>query len=1030
MFLSDISLKRPIAMSTVIFALIVIGAFSYQRLNIEFLPKVDFPYVTVTTQYPGAGPKEIETLISKEIEDAVSEVDGIKHVRSTSMENISQVFIEFELGTNVDFAAIDVREKVDAIKSDLPDDAEAPIILKYDVNAKPIMNLAIIGKRPLNEIYDFVDKIIKDQLTKIPGVASVDIVGGKRREIQILVDQDQLIARNINITDIIQALKNSNIDLPSGHITEKYYEYTVRLDGEFDQVEQMKAIELHIQKGHEVKTIPLIEIAEIKDAFEEQRELAYYNGQECVGLVIKKRADANTVKSVERVRKALSQINTMIPQDIQLQVVNDDSKFIKYSVKDVVDNIILGIMLTAIVLYLFLHDIKSTVIAGVSMPVSIVSTFSLMHFAGFTLNIMSLMALAISVGVLVTNSIIVIENIHRYISTGLNSKESAAKGTAEIALAVMGSTLTNVVVFLPIAFMSGIVGQFFMQFGLSVTFATLVSLFISFTLTPILFVKLFSNKVSEQKKKENLLTRALAKWDLLYDWLAEKYLKILCWTLSRRLITILGSSVLFIAAMQIPKYLGSEMTTEPDRAELTITAEMPPGYTLDRTRKAFIKIDKIVSEKFKDVITGRYIKIGKIEGLFGKSSQGIHLGELLVTLTDKSDRKETVYQIIEKIRQALSNNIPAATIIVQQPSAIGGSEAPILIEVLGYKLEKLHQISENISKKLEQTKGTRNIDTTWRAGKPEISVTPMRQRLHDYGLTAAQVAYILRANLQGMVASVYRVDNKEYDIRVKLSEADRSRIDQVKSFYVPLHNGASIPLYNVAQVSQKEGPTQIIRKNKQRVVILSSNNIGRSIGEIWEEMKSYTDNLNMPPGYSVYYGGMIEMMQESFADILLAFLMAVILTYLVLAALLESFIQPFTILLTLPLALIGVFLALFVTNNTISIFSMMAVVMLVGIVVNNGILLIDYTTILRNEGRSRIDALQEACKTRLRPILMTTIATILGMVPLALGLGWGAEMRAPMAIVSIGGLMVSMVLSLVVIPTVYTLFDDLKNFRL
>jgi len=1020
MFLSNASLKRPIAMSTIIFALIVIGGFSYTKLGLDFMPSIDLPYVTVFTVYPGAGPEEVETLVSEVIEDAVSEVDGVKHVRSTSMENISQVFVEFEMGRNVDFAAIDVRGKVDLVKPKLPDDAEAPIILKFDINAKPVMNLAIVGSRPTNELYDLVDDLIKDQLTKIPGMASVDVIGGKRRELQILVDQNALAAHGISIMHVMAALAEENVDLPSGHVTEERMEYTIRLEGEFERVDEMRSVDIRTPSGG---TIPITDVAEIADTFEEQRELARYNGRECVGLVLKKRADANTVRVVGRVKDALASIRRSLPSGVDVEVVNDDADFIQGSVDDVIENMLIGVLLTAMVLFLFLHNFKETFIAAIAMPASVIATFTLLHFAGFTLNVMSLMALGISIGILVTNAIVVLENIHRHMGMGDSPEHAAASGTSEIAVAVLGSTLTNVVVFLPIAFMSGLVGQFFLQFGLTVTFATVVSLLISFTLTPILSAKLLK-PADIQSQRKGLLGRFFATWDRAYDSVAERYKTLLGHMLRHRWAVIAVSLSMFIGSMTVIRHLGSEMISEPDRAELTVSVELPPGTPMAVTNETVTKVEGIITERFRDVVTATYVKLGKIEGLFGKSAQGVHLGEILVLLKDKGDREETIRELLKEMRQALSD-IPSATIIVQQTSAIGGAEAPLQIEVSGYDFDKLHDLSAEVYRTATETAGAADVDTTWRSGKPEVSVVPKRERIKDYGLTVAQVAGVLRANIEGFVATEYRVGDKEYDIRVKLAESGRKNIDQVREFLVPLRDGSTIPLGDLAYVSEAEGPTQIIRKNKQRLVIISANTSGRSLGEVASDIEQHTDKMAFPPGYGVFYGGMVEHMTESFADMLVAFVMAILLTYLVLAALLESYLQPFTIMLTLPLALIGVFLSLYITGKTINIFSMMAVVMLVGIVVNNAILLIDYTTVLRSRGKSRRDAILAACPTRLRPIIMTNLATIFGMLPIAIGMGWGAELRSPMAIVTIGGLMVSACLTLLVIPVIYTIFDDI-----
>lgn len=1021
MFLSDASLRRPVAMSTIILTLLVIGAFSYVRLGLDFLPRVDFPYVTVTTVYPGAGPRETEQLISEIIEDAVSEIDGIKHVRSTSMENVSQVLIEFEMGTDVDFAAMDVREKVDLVRSDLPDDAEAPIILKFDVNAQPIMNLALAGDRPLNELYDLADEDIKDQLTKIPGLASVELVGGERREIQVLVDQERLAAQRLTIHDIVAAFAEENIDLPSGHITEERREYSVRMDGKFRSLDEMRLVDLRTPFGG---TIPISEVAQVVDTVEDQREIARFDGAECVGMVLKKRGDANTVSVVARATRAVDEINRMLPPGVRLTVINEDASFIKNSVDDVIGNMLIGVLLTALILYLFLHDLRQTLIAALSMPASIVATFSLIYFAGFTLNVMSLMALGISVGILVTNAIVVLENIHRHMSMGKHVREAAADGTSEITLAVLGSTLTNVVVFLPIAFMSGMVGQFFRQFGLTVTFATAVSLFISFTLTPILASMLLTREAPDAR---GLRAWFFRRWDAWYERLAAAYRMALGVVLHQRPLLLAGSLAALIASFSLAKHLGSELTTDPDRGQLTVIMELPPGTPLAETDRQIAQLESSLREELGDLLRSTYVQVGKVQGLMGRSSQGVHLGEVLLLLVDKGDRVESAHQIQERVRGVVRNT-PGAIVTVMMPTAVGGSEAAIQAEVYGDDLDNLHVLSERIREHARQVPGIADLDTSWRSGKPELSITPRRQRIKDFGLSVAHVAGLLRANVEGFVAGEYREGSREYDIRVKLAESGRENAAQVRDFLVPLVNGSTVPLYTLAEVEETEGPTQILRKDKQRIVVVSANAAGRSVGQVTRDVAAFTETMDMPAGYGVYYAGEAEYMEESFRDIYMALFLAVLLTYLVLAALLESFIQPLTIMLTVPLALIGVFVSLFLTGNSISIFSLMSVVMLVGIVVNNAILMIDYTTVLRAGGKAREDALLEACPVKLRPVIMTTAATIFGMLPIALGLGWGAEMRAPMAIVAIGGLVVSTLLSLFVIPVVYTLSDDVSGW--
>ncbi|MEW6359478.1 MAG: efflux RND transporter permease subunit [Planctomycetota bacterium] len=1021
MFLSNASLKRPIAMTTFILALVVLGAFSYTRLGLDFLPQVDFPYVSVITVYQGAGPREIETLVTQEIEDAVSSVDGVKHVRSTSMEDVSQVFIEFEMGVDVDIAAIDVREKVEEIKRELPDDAETPAILKFDVNAAPVANVALFGARPLNELWEFTDDYLKDQIGRIAGIASVDVIGGKKREIRISVDELKLCSRGLSVLHVVKRLEKENLDLPSGHITEKGREFTIRTDGEFDTVDEIRNLELVTPDGD---PLHLRDVAEVDDTFEEQRQLARYKGQECVGLVVKKRADANTVQVVDKMTKELGKIRKSLPPGMQLEIASEESGFVRASVRDVQESMFIGIVLTAVILYLFLHNLRVTFIVAITMPVSVVSTFLLIYMAGFTMNIMSLMGLAISIGVLVDNSILVLENIYRHLSEGASPTDAAGRGTSQIATAVTGSTLTNVVVFVPIAFMSGIVGQFFFQFGLTVTFATFISLLMSFTLTPILSSLLLRGPGGPVRWKYSPLSVLFGSWDWGFAAVRSTYRRLLAFALRHRGLTIVAALAIFLSSFIAVPFIGVEFVTEPDRAKAVVFVEMPPGTPLEKTNVVLQEIERRVCSM--PEILHTFTILGKQEGLFGRTSEGVHLGQITVSLTDRWERKKTAKQVIDDMRVALAD-IPGPIVIVQEPAAIGGAEAPLQIEVTGLDLDRLQDVANKVIEVTRNTAGAVDVDTTWRSGKPEVVARPDRMRIAAHGLSVSDIATVLRAYVEGIVASEYRVGNKEYDIRVKLCESDRSYAARVRDMKIPCADGETIPLINLARVEDRSGPTQILRKNKRRMIVVSANLSGRPLGNVVQDIDAALKKMGFPSGYDYFFGGKTEAMEEAFADIFMALYLAVILVYLVLAALLESFVQPFTIMLTLPLALIGVFLSLYITGKTISIFSLMGVVMLVGIVVNNAIVIIDFTTTLRGQGVGRSEALLQACTIRLRPMSMTTITTVLGMLPLAMAMGWGGEMRAPMAIVSIGGLLVSSLLTLLVIPVVYTVFDDIAS---
>jgi len=1026
-----------------ILAFVVIGAFSYTKLGLDFLPELDFPYVTVTTVYPGAGPKEVETLITEEIEDAVSTVDGIKHVRSTSMENYSQVFIEFAMGVDVDFAAMDVREKVDAIKAELPDDAEAPAILKFDPNAKPVVYLAVHGERPVNELWEFADDVLKDRLSGVPGVAAVEIVGGKTREILIAADQGRLAACQLSVLDLVDRLGRENLDLPSGHITESRTEYTVRMDGEFETVEQIRNLDLVTPDD---KVVYLRDVAEVLDTFEEQRSLARFAGKECVGLTIKKKAEANVVRVVDKVLDAVERAKRQLPSGVRLEVVDEESAFIRESVRDLRNNILLGIALTAVVLYLFLHSATSTVIVAIAMPVAIISTFTLILFAGFTLNVMSLMGMAVCVGILVDNAIVVLESIHRHLEQKNSSAEAATSGTTEVTLAVIGATLTNLVVFVPIAFMSGMIGQFFKQFGLAITFATFMSMLISFTLTPILASKLLRRRApdddheglvshSERGKFLSYLVAffsvfpdTVASFFRLWDWAYELLARAYVWTLDRALprrwVVLFIAAALFLASFVLVPRLGVEFVSEPDMGKLTLFLETPPGTPLTETDRVLSQVNEAIMGL--EEVKHTYTTVGKLEGTFGRTSEGVHVGQVLIVCRDKWDRDRTIEEVAEVLRDKTAG-VPDADITIHRASPMG-AEAPVQLEISGPEFDKLQEVAERVQGALTRVPGAVDVDSTWRSGKPEIVAVPDRKRIADHGLAVAKVARVMRAGIEGLVASQFRVAGREYDIRVKLAETDRQDSNQVRDILIPIKDKPGVPLVSFVALEPRTGPTQIIRKDKQRVIIISANLAGRPLGDLVSDATAKLDTHRdewFPPGYDYYFGGSTEMMREAFQDLLMAFGLAIILSYLVLAGLLESFIQPFTIMLTLPLALIGVFASLYVSGLTISIFSLMSIVMLVGIVVNNAILLLDYTNTLRKAGQTRREALLQACRTRLRPIIMTNIATVMGMLPVTLSQGLGSEIRVPMAVVSIGGLMISAVLTLFVIPSVYTIFDDL-----
>ncbi|MBC8277250.1 MAG: efflux RND transporter permease subunit [FCB group bacterium] len=1031
MFLADISIKRRVMMTMIILSFAVIGLYSLGDLGIDMFPEIEFPFVVVMTIYPGAGPEEVETLITKPIEEEIGSINGVKTIQSVSQEGLSFVFIEFQYGVEVDIAGIDVKEKVDAIKYLLPKDIEAPSISKFDINAIPILNLAVSSPRPLEEVHKLTEDVIEQELAKIQGLASIELVGGREREVRIEADKNALASRGLGLMNIIMAIQSENLNVPSGRIVDGRKEFSIRMASEFASVEELRQLKIAVPEGTPIR---LTDVARVIDDFEEQRELARFNNIASVGMNLIKRSDANTVQVAKEIKKSVAKLQETLPADVKIDIARDRSLFIEDSVADVTSNIILGIMLTALVLMIFLQDWQGTLVAAIAMPLSIVSTFTLLKFAGFTLNMMSLMGLAISVGILVANSIVVIENIERYKKLGKSPKEAASKGTSEIAIAVAASTLTNVVVFTPIAFMSGITGQFFRQFGLTVAFATMFSLIISYTLVPMMsslklkkgvYVVFAAVALFMTYNSMGLLTtliiiaalamfilmeklsfkrRAAAKWDNFYDGLVESYRNTLRWAISHRKTVVFVIIGIFLLSLPLARYLGSEFMPESDQGSFSISVEMPAGTAFDETDNVLNSIEKVVSQQ--PEVQSFYTALGQSESGEFSATAGVNLGVVVVQLADAEFREASTDDIINRLRPKLAS-IPAAKLTLAAISFIGGGGGGDLqIEITGPEMDELNRLSQQIAVIVSETPGLVDVSSSFKIGKPELYITPKRGEISDAGLTAGQVAMSLRNMIEGNVAGKYREAGDEYDIRVRLSERDRGSLENVGDFLITTMNGP-VQIARVADLQYREGPATISRKNKERMVSVMANTAGTTIGEAQAAIEEKLKTLELKPGYKVYFGGMSEMMAESFTELLKALALATILTYMLMAAVLESYKNPFIILLTLPLAIIGVILSLLISGKTISMLSLMAVVMLVGIVVNNGILLIDYIGLLRKDGRGLREAILEACPIRLRPIIMTNLATILGMLPLAMGLGAGGEFRSSMAVVSIGGLITS-----------------------
>ena len=1019
MFLSSLSIRRPVFIAMVVVALVVVGLIGYFRLGLDLFPTLRIPYVTVTVTYPGAGPREVETKVTKVVEDAVSTVSDVKQIRSFSSEGMSNTVIEFQMEADPDVAAQDIRDRVSRARPKLPDDIDEPVVSKVDITAMPIMDVAVSGEMPLRELRTLAEDVIKPRLERVGGVASATVTGGLEREVQVAVDADRLQAYGMGIQQVVAVMAAENLNVPAGHIDEVGRRFTVRVPGEFENVDQIRQVLLSTPAG----PIDLSDVAWVLDTHKERENITRLDGKESVALSVQKLPEANVVRTADAVRSAVSELNRTLGGRAHLVVASDTSTFAKDSVADVTNNLILGGLLAVVVVFLFLRSLSSTLISAVALPTSVIAAFGLMYFAGFTLNVISMMALALAIGMLIDDAIVVIENIYRHAEEGEPPREAANNGTGEIALAVMAISFTIVAVFVPIAFMSGLAGRMFREFGLTVTFAVLVSLFVSLTLTPMLASRLLRPHVRGQNNngRKSLLDRLGDG----YDRIDAAYRPMLAWALRHRKAVVLAGVALFLVSLGLLRLLGTALIPQVDRGEINLTLEMPAGTALADTDHIARQVEDAL--RAKPEVEHVLSTVGRVGGMgvLGGGASGADTAMLKVKLAPKDKRQKSSWQFMEELRQELAQ-IPDLRASVQQAGLISGAtQSPVEIKFQGPDVDRLLAIASQATQRVSDVPGLTDLDISLRPGQPEAQMRVDRTKATNLGLSVAQVAGTLRTAVDGTVAGQYREGGDEYDIRVKLAAADRERVAQLDSLRVASLNGELVPLREVAHVAIAEGPTQITRTDKVRTVSVTGNILeGYALGSIIQEAQKRIRQMNLPADYSVDYAGEAQRMKEVFGSILFALMLAVVFVYMILAAQFESLIHPFTIGLSLPFALIGAVLALLLTGSTLNMMSMIGIVMLMGLVTKNAILLVDYTNTLRARGLERNEAVLQAGPRRLRPILMTTAAMVFGMLPVALGLGAGAELRAPMAICVIGGLLSSMFLTLLMVPVVYTLLDD------
>jgi HAE1 family hydrophobic/amphiphilic exporter-1 len=1019
MWFTRVSINNPVLATMMMLAFVVLGLFSYNRLAVDQFPDVSFPVVVVQTEYPGASPEIVESDVTRRIEEQVNTVSGINRVSSRSYEGVSVVIVEFDLLTEPARAAQDVREKVALVRAAFKKEVKEPIVSRFNPDDQPVISLAVQSTtRDARELTTLAEQVVKRRIENARGVGRVTVVGGVRREVQIVLRPAEMEALKVGVDQILTALRNENQELPAGSIVTREREQSVQIRGRLKAVADFERIVVARRGGQPVY---LGQVARVVDGQEERESLATVDGQRAISLDVVKAQGENTIEVVDNVRRIAAELQKQLPPDVRLGVVRDQSTSIRNSVKGVQRNIVEGAILTVVIVFLFLSSWRSTVITGLTLPISLIGTFLVMYAMGFTLNLVTLLALSICVGLLIDDAIVVRENIVRHQAMGKHHRLAALEGTAEIGLAVTATTFTIVAVFLPVGFMGGIIGQFFKQFGVTVAFAVILSMFISFTLDPMLSA-VWPDPDAEGAKGTGPVARLLRGFERVMRRLEDGYVAVLRWGLAHRWTTIGGAVLTLVAALAMARTIGSEFVPQPDNNEMYLQFYTPVGSSLELTADKARQVDAALREFPEVVFTYATVNTG--------ATQGKNYATVFVRLKDRKERTRSVKQLVAPVRERIERVAGITITNLGVFSTFGNKQ--IEVSVQGPDQRQLESLAALAVAEIRQVPGIVDLDTSSKPAKPTIAVEIDRALASDLGVGVAQVGGALRPLLAGEVASTWKApDDENYDVRIRLPLEGRRDIEDLARLTVasalPDADGAPrmVPLRQVAKLVASEGPTQINRKNLTREIAITANVYGAAPGTVGLEIQRRLKTVTLPPGYAFVTGGATKDMQESFGFALQALLLAVVFIYMILASQFRSFIQPVAIMASLPLSLIGVMVALLAWRSTLNMFSVIGFIMLMGLVTKNAILLIDFANQQRRAGMDRAQALLAAAEIRLRPILMTTLAMVFGMLPLAVSTTEGAEQRAPMAHAVIGGVVASTLLTLLVVPVLYTLLDDL-----
>lgn len=1024
MNISRFAVHRPIFMIMVVLMVILLGTISLLRLPIDLMPDISYPTITVSCTYENAGPEEIEELICRPLEEALSAVPGVEELTSESAEGRGTIRVTFEWGTDLDAAANDIRDRLDRVVSTLPEDADRPMLRKYDLASFPILILGASSNLDPVKARQIIEDDVKYRLERVPGVAAVDIWGGLQREIHVNLDPVKMNALAIPLDSIISHVEEGNVNIPAGTIDKGNFEVNVRTPGEYTDLHQIGDTVIAVRQG---VPIQLREIATVEDSWQKLTRSVRVNGDPGIRLSVNKQSGKNTVEVARAALAELERINHDIPQ-IKIIPIIDTSDYIKRSIQSVGSSAIYGGILAVFVLLLFLRNIRSTIVIGAAIPVSIIATFTLLYFGQFTLNIMTMGGLALGIGMLVDNSIVVLENIYRMREGGMLPEKAAIDGAEEVTPAIIASTLTTMAVFLPLVFVKGMSGVMFKQLSIVISFSLLCSLVVAITVVPMLSAKILPAVLQGAGRSRTLGGRIFDASGRWFRRREDEYKKILHFALAHRIL-IIGTAVLVLGgSILLAKYIGVELMPSSDESEVRINGEMQVGTRLDLVDRKFKEIEQIVRQSVPEVKS----MVTSVGGSTWRA-KGSHVGDLRIALKNQSERKRSSEQIAADLRKKLKN-IPGMIIRIRAGQGLfilrmgtsGGDK--IEVEIRGHDLDTAALLAEEVRNAVESVEGVTDAKISRESGSPEALIDIDRQKAADMSLTVSKIAGALQTIISGTTSGYYRQGGDEFAILVKLSNADKMDLKDILDLTITNANSESVVLRNVVEVVPRSGPVMIERKDQERIITVSADLTGRDMGSVLSDIKKKLQTIPVPRDFAVTLGGDYEEQQKAFRELMLSCVLALILVYMVMACQYESVRDPFVVMFSVPLAAIGVILMLFFTKTTFNIQSFIGCIMLEGIVVNNAILLVDHTNLLRRRDHMPLrEAIEEAGRRRLRPILMTALTTIIGLIPLALGLGEGGEAQAPMARAVIGGLSSSTLITLVFLPVVYSIFEHLKS---